>query len=342
MSKRRYFRAQLLGVSLLAFAAVSCTDQGPRELAQPIFDARAPFEELSASGTGATGAKRSGQSAGGSEFEKAIAESMAGGDDAEQDPADDGAAAQDAQASEAVQTQKVVLPGGLASTVPLDFDTWKWTSENGVTLITHRAPGGTSPDAVIYAERFSNLVRVYPSQEMERFRKFADPGFTSLLDLLNPESPALPQAALEQLDPAQLRELGIDPAQLTGSATPASNEPAKLVQTLNYRSSSDTFSGWKWFGKNDADVILRLGRTQGRWKAPQLRGEQEVNEGESSAWMLLGSANLGGNMGTHIAIICKQAPRCSVASELSEFLAKLAPADASTLSVVGGESTTNR
>lgn len=299
---RRYSKTLLLGLCPMLFIAVSCSDQGARELAVPIFDARAPFAELSSSGKSSSrsGAKSSGQSSGASDFEKAIAESMAGGgdEDGDEDSSDSGDAQDDAPSSAAVQTQKVALPGGLASSIPLDFDTWQWTSENGVTVITHREAGATSPDAMIYAERFSDLVRMYPSQEMARFRVFADPAFAPLVEVLNPAQ--------------DLIEVG--------------DESSKPAPTLDYRSSRDSFSGWTWFGQNDADVTLRFGRTQGRWSAPEVGGEGEDSSVTSSAWMLLGSANLGGNLGTHIAIICKRAPQCPVADELSEFLAEIAPA----------------
>lgn len=324
MSTRgRYPRILLLALCPILFVESACDNPGPRELAAPVFDARAPFAELSASGASApASANQDGQKSGASDFEKAIAESMGegGGGDAKKDSP---------TADESIQTQKVALPGGLGSSIPLDFDTWQWTSDKDLTVITHRAPGATSPDAMIYAERFGALMRSFPSKEMARFQTFADPGFAPLSDTIA----SAPKAAAEQvaqqvaqqasnsgLDPDKLRELGVDPAQLTGQQA---NNPQKAAPTLHYRSTRDTFSGWKWFGQNAADVTLRLGRTEGRWSAPEVGGQDESARQTSSAWMLLGSANTGGGRGTHIAIICKQAPRCPVAAELSDFLAQI-------------------
>lgn len=285
-AQRWYSRAVLLVACPMLFFATACSDQGERVLSEPVFDARAPFPELSSGGGASSGARAVSAKKEASEFERAIADSMAGG--ADEDTPDD------APASAAVQTQKVTLPGGLASTIPLDFDAWQWSSEGGVTVITHRAAGATSPDAMIYAERFGELARVYPSREMTRFRVFADPAFTPLFGGLE-----------ENIEGALKDETPEVP--------------------LDYRSSRDSFSGWRWFGQNPADVTLRFGRTQGRWSAPESGAEGE-GAVTSSAWMLLGSANLGGGLGAHIAIICKQSPRCPVAEELSEFLAEMAPA----------------
>jgi|GEM_PF-6729229 len=322
--RRRITPALWLVMAPMLVAASSCSDTGPRELTTPIFDARAPFLELSsAGGSSSTGASDSAKGA--SDFEKAIAASMAQG--AKEDPED---VPDDAISSAAVQIQTVTLPGGLASSIPLDFDTWQWRSENGKTIITHRAPGATSPDAMIYAERFGALVRIYPSQEMARFRRFADPSFIPLTEILN--SP-------QQVDAEQLRALGIDPAQLLepGGLAPEDmkrvldalddakqngQEAPKPAPTLHYESSRSTFSGWTWFGQNAADVTLRLGRTEGRWSAPDSSGEGAP----SSAWMLLGSADRSAGLGMHMAIICKQSPQCPVAEELSAFLAEMTPA----------------
>lgn len=314
MSDKRGYSASLcVLICSVCVAAMGCGERGARELAVPKFDPRAPFQELSSGGeVGASGASASVQAA--SDFEQAIAESMA------QDAGEDAPSAEeDAPLSDAVQIQTVRLPGGLASSIPLDFDTWQWNMENGRTLVTYRAPGATSPDAMIYAEPFSALVRSYPSQEMARFRRFADPSFIPLFEVLN--SP-------EQFVAAQLRAQGVDPAvaaraldALDPSNSPTQSSP-KPVFTLNYQSSRNTFSGWRWFGHNPAEVMMRFGRTEGQWRAPDSGGEGAL----SNAWMLLGSADLGAGLGTHIAIICKQSPQCPVAEELSAFLAGMAAA----------------
>lgn len=311
--RRRITPALWLVMAPMLVAASSCSDTGPRELTTPIFDARAPFLELSsAGGSSSTGASDSAKGA--SDFEKAIAASMAQG--ATEDPED---VPDDAISSAAVQIQTVTLPGGLASSIPLDFDTWQWRSENGKTIITHRAPGATSPDAMIYAERFGALVRIYPSQEMARFRRFADPSFIPLTEILN--SP-------QQFAAEQLRAPGVGPEDLTrlldtlDPQNPQGQAPPKPAPTLHYQSSRNTFSGWTWFGQNPAEVTLRFGRTEGHWSAPESSG----HGASSSAWMLLGSADLGGGSGTHIAIICKRNPQCPVAEELSAFLAEMTPA----------------
>jgi hypothetical protein len=276
-----------------------------------------------------------------SDYEKAIADSM----DQDEDPADDEQTAPKTQ-----KTQQVALAGALVSSIPLEFDEWQWSSEGRVTIITHKKPGTSQPDALIYVEAFSPLIREFPSAEIRRFQQTVDPGLVTSLSL-----PGLSGGLMRKLS----EETGVDAGPLTDALTRAASHTMGLG--LNYRSGEDTFTGWQWVGHNDHDVELRLGRSAGSWHArpnadaavsgvftqasqqvSRLSGVGErYNEvlGDQAgrqdagwpAWMLHGSAVIDRDRGLHIAMLCKTTPRCPVADELSALLANIRPADSATV-----------
>ncbi len=328
----------VLASCMLLFVA-GCGHDGPRKLAFPTFDARAPFPELSGTSAG----KKHGSKAakkGKSAFEKAIADSMNEG----------GAAKRSSKSAPGtVKRQKVPLPGGLASSIPLNFDEWQWSTSGDVTLVSHREAGAKEPDALIYAEGFSGLMNAFPSLEVRRFEHTVDPA-------LSP--PVVPQKISDTLLRGLSKRTGIVPGRLRDAFGRASSHTMGLG--LNYSSSKDSFTGWQWVGHNDHDVAVRLGRTSGYWLthpradanaagtlntlAKQFHGmsgaakryqkivaQQPAGSKRDgwSAWMLLGSAVVNKDVGAHIAIMCKTP--CAPADELADFLADLAPADTAKL-----------
>lgn len=318
----------------------ACAPDGPRELPFPTFDAKAPFPELS--GPQGTKTSESQGASGDSNFEKAIAESME-----EEEGSEEG---DESENSGTIKRQDVPLTGTLVSSVPLEFDEWQWSSEGNVTIITHKQPGASDPDAMVYVEGFSPLIRVFPSVEIRRFQQTVDPNLVPSFAL-----PGLSDAILGELS----EQTGVDVGRLGEVLTRAASHT--MGMGLNYRSGEDTFTGWQWVGRNDADVELRLGRTEGAWSAnpvadtdisktlsrvseqvPGITGMQSrYNEviGEQTqrkaagwpAWMLVGSAVVERDRGLHIAIVCKTTPNCPVAGELSNLLANIRPADAGTV-----------
>lgn len=332
---------------LLALLA-GCSPDGPRRLPFPTFDAQAPFPELGASAKAADKAAKS-EEGGESDFEKAIADSMKDGQEGEDD--EDAAAQKTLERQPTIKRQQVPLAGGLASSIPLEFDEWQWSSSGGVTLISHRAPGADQPDALIYVESFSGLMRMFPSIEIRRFQQTVDPALVQSLSL-----PGLSDGLLQRLS----EQTGVDVGRLGDALTRASSHTMGLG--LNYRSSKDSFTGWQWVGHNDARVALRMGRTSGFWLTEpradtvtagvlgelsqkigglsdmQRRYQKVASEQPDTrkrtgwpAWMLLGSAVVEKDVGAHVAIMCKTTPKCAVADELSAFLAQLHPADSATL-----------
>ncbi len=339
----------LLAASLL----VGCQD-GPRELPFPTFDARAPFDELGAAGGSAPGKSGDGEDQGASEFERAIADSMEQGEGEDSD--EDGESPGDSSGdSKTVKRQQVPLSNSLVSSIPLDFDTWQWSSDGRVTMISYTQPGAGQPDALIYVEGFSELIRTSPSMEIRRFQQTVDPALIPKMTL-----PGLSGAPMRRLS----EQTGLDIGRIGDALTRAASHT--MGMGLNYTSSEDTFTGWRWVGHNDHDVEMRLGRSRGTWRAKpradadvsgtfsqltdSFEGVQDVQNRyddvladgvgrEDSgwpAWMLVGSAVVSRDSGAHIAIVCKTTPTCPVAAELSEFLARLQPVSGGAIEALGG------
>jgi hypothetical protein len=330
----------------------ACSPDGPRQLPFPSYDAKAPFPSLGESKSGKTSS--SDGPAAESDYEKAIADSLAKSDQGgEQTDDQDGQDEQNGQAPETVKTQDIPLAGSLVSSIPLEFDEWQWASEGRVTMITYRKAGASQPDALVYVEAFSPLIRTFPSAEMRRFHQTVDPALVPSLSL-----PGLTGGLMDKLS----QETGVDVARLADGLTRAASHTMGLG--LNYRSGKDTFTGWRWVGHNDHDVELRLGRSAGSWHArpdadagvsntfsqasqhvSKLEGVKtrynEVLSDQSGrkdagwpAWMLLGSAVVDRDRGLHIAVMCKTTPRCPVAAELSELIADIRPADTGSVEIL--------
>jgi hypothetical protein len=337
-------RWRIAMVFAAALCVAGCSEREQRELPFPTFEARAPFPELSGRSAGSKGGE-SGASAQ-SDFERAISESREEADSDEQ-----------AADASTIKWQEVPLAGGLVSSIPLEFEQWEWSSQGRVTMVTYRDAGDERPQALIYVEEFSPIIRSLPSAEMRRFQQTADPRLVPELSL-----PGMAGGAMQQLS----QETGVDMGRLGDAIGRATSHTMGLG--LNYASSEDTFSGWRWVGHNPHDVEIRLARTSGHWLArplvdPSVSGTfAEITErvsglgevqrrydeavvdgrvGSTSgwpAWMLIGSAVTGRDSGAHVAIICKASPDCPVAAELSEFLARMRPAGPGTLDTLRSQS----
>ncbi len=331
-----------LAIAACLMLATACSPDGPRQLPFPTLDARAPFPELTEPKSAKSG--EPDEPAGASNFEKAIAESMDKGE-----VSDEGEQAD----SRTIKRQEVPLAGTLVSSVPLEFDEWQWSSQGNVTIITYQKAGASQPDALVYVEAFSPLIRMFPSVEIRRFQQTVDPNLVTSVSL-----PGLSDALMGELS----EKTGVDVGRLTDVLTRSASHTMGLG--LNYRSGEDTFTGWQWVGHNAHDVELRLGRTEGAWRSrpdadasvagtfsqvsqqvsglsgvqsryDEVLSDQAKREAAGwPAWMVLGSAVIERDRGLHIAIVCKTTPRCPVAAELSELVANIHPADGSTVEVL--------
>jgi hypothetical protein len=302
---------------LLAWGATGCAE-GARTLPFPEFDATGPFPELEADAPVSAGRPDPE-----SDFERALV-----GD------------APDAPVRADTASRRLApLPGRLVAEMPARFDEWTYAADRGTTLIFHTPPGA-APDVLVYAEGFGPGILRAPSSELRGFRVSADPTF----DPLRLATRAIPLA----LGAAGIREPGLADA------------IAALVSRtggrgLGYRSAEDTFSGWRWVGRNPAGLELRMGRTSGVWGPPPplgpdaasalerlasrfrdleapirtlleaTRGQAEVQLPTRRAWMVLGSVVVRHDLGAHLAVVCAADPTCPHAAELARLLETIRP-----------------
>jgi len=109
-------------------------------------------------------------------------------------------------ASPAVSFQSVPLAARLVGRIPQSLDEWNWAGDEKMTLIVHSTAG--RPDALIYAEAFSDLVGRWPTRDANRFYRPVAPSLASgAVDLLLPEWPSLVVAPASEtgLKPAEVR-----------------------------------------------------------------------------------------------------------------------------------------
>lgn len=316
----------------LCLLATSCDSRpGPRRVAFPVFNPRAPFPELSDEApTRAPGADPQANS--GSGFERAIAREL--GD----------APAEGTPAARARSVQTIPLAGVLAAELPQSFDEWSWSTDGGATLIAHRRPG-QAPDALVYVEAYSPAVERFPSYEVGRFLFTVEPGLSPNI-VYPPLIPALAKGVLKQTGVPMLQ--AIVPLELMTTRTRG--------RGLGFAAPREAFSGWRWIGDNEHHVALRLGRSSGTWgpqpsmdplsgnvierlerAMPDLKKTLETMKASASsptmghvpgpAWLIVGTAQRDAQNGAHIAILCERRPRCPVAQELSRMLTTLRPLD---------------
>lgn len=332
--------APLCRLAVLVLA--SCTpDPEPRRAPFPTFDPQGPFPapatapEGSISGAGGSGARGSGARS----LDRALSQVREGAADAPPDT---------------VHRQRVLLSDTLQSTLPVDYSAWRLAGDGRLTLVVHTTEEGGA-DALILTESFQPLVQRAPSLELRRFQLTVDPALVQShalprLVFTEPAWSALPlpseiplAEAVEALFTATTRTLG---------------------RGIGYRSTPGSFTGWRWVGRNDHDLELRLGRTRGIWGTQDpvdaglaatltvLETEMETLDLASgrlqagtatgtwrgrAASLVLGSAVSGPSSGVHLAMLCLEAPTCPVAEEMARFLADLEPTTR-TASAGGGDS----
>lgn len=311
-------RVLFLALACAAGLAAGCSEEPPRprELPFPAFESSAPFPELSVSTPEAAGSEPG-------DFERLL-RGEAEGADASAEPA----------------FHSVPLGGSILGRIPAG-DAWRWSSVGGVTLILY-APAAGRPAALIYVESFSPLIQRRPSEEHHRFQVAVDPDRSQ--GYLEPE------AAWDLTSGGPLRAL----AMRAGLGRNEAGQLAQLLATrtagrgLGFRSTSGTFTGWRWVGRNPQGVTLRLGRQSGTWADPQplpARFRQAVarlatGTGSSDpgmaeiggpgaglgvpAYLVLGSvAERQEESGVHLALLCVRTPDCPVARDLAAFLDSL-------------------
>jgi len=301
----------LAGALGLAFA-VRISE--PRELPFPTFEARSTFPEL---------AERSrptdeAHSPPPSRFQAALQRTTAPPEEPPPEPP---------------PRRAVPLGDDLVGDIPSDGESWRWSIEDGVTLVLHRLPGGR-PDALVYAEAFAEEMGERPTAELHRFRTTVDPEgnwgspfLGALLRVMSGETKQGSSGNARDLD----RSARI--AQLLATRT--------LGRGLGFTAREDDFTGWRWVGRNQHRVAIRLARWAGVWSeqrplpaelAAAVRNSPTGDGGATSpdplarvpAYLLMGSASEPAETsGTHLAILCARTPDCPVAAELAAFLASI-------------------
>lgn len=240
--------------------------------------------------------------------------------------------------STARSVRNVSLSGVLVGSVPSD---WSCSSEGEMTLISHAGIGG-APDALIYIQGFSDRAESRPTAEVNRFYQAVDPtlasGWLRMWEELEAQTLRL-ASALAMPEWQVLDALGrlLSPT---------------LGRGLGYEPWRGTFTGWKWLGRNEHEVFLRLGRSRGEW-GPQgelprrvraLLEELAVESARleellwepalglvpptTAAYQVVGSAALEVDRGVHLAILCRQTPECEVRDDLVRFVESLRPPEA--------------
>lgn len=248
--------------------------------------------------------------------------------------------------------QSFVLAGRLAGTLPQDFDAWLWAGDQTRSLAIHRTRGQL--DALIYTEAIDQGM-ARPSLGADRFHRTVSPSLAS--PVLAWTDLSLPESLVKTLaDDTGQSELSVSAA-LRRLAT------ASLGRGLGFTMHRDTFTGWKWIGRNRQGVDLRLSRALGRW------GGQEPLDDKTRA-VLDGLANLtdradplladatpsaesgptgqqamlvigraltpDGQDGVHLAIFCTLSPSCPVATDLARLLDSLDRPTGATWARLGG------
>lgn len=313
---------------LILTSLIACDrPQGPRQPHFPVFDARQPFPELVAQDSKSP-AKRTTKV--NSSFERAISKELTTGGETGS-----------SVSAKTLNVQTISLASVFVADVPVKFNDWQIASDGSSTIITHKKAGAL-PDALVYIEGFSPAVETFPSYEVARFQMVVDPG-------LSPNAVYPPLVGLGATWISN--KAGVPPLDTIKALQQATTRT--MGMGMGYRSSDDTFTGWKWIGTNDANLKLRLGRTSGIWGAQdntaiprvvldalkkqlpnfdpsigQLFGRRSAGANRP-AWMIIGSVAKTNTLGIHVAVICQRQPICPVAEELSQLLATIRPREAS-------------
>lgn len=325
---------------LLAFLlAAGCGDGTPRTLPFPELEPRAPFPELAGSPA---------QAAPGAPGRTSFADRLA--------PAGSPPATEPAQGTAA---RAVTLGRQLAGEIPPD-PAWSWQEvEDGVTLIACRPDGGR-PAALVYAEAFPSRMGIAPSEEIQRFQITVNPEGT--------HRRLTPSAVAGTFADGLVRQV----AQGTGTGAPEAARLLQLLATrtggagLGFRPAPGSFTGWKWVGRNDHRVTVRLARFTGTWEtgtrlpaeigqrlealgkipalgvtverlAPAADTAAATAAGGVSAYLLVGSATDDAEQsGAHLALLWQHSSDHRCVEGLASFLASLQMSGASDPPGAGG------
>lgn len=237
----------------------------------------------------------------------------------------------------------VPLSGMLVGSVPSE---WSCSSQGEVTLISHAAASGGAPDALIYIQRFSDRALSRPTAEVNHFYQAVDPtlssGWLRMWEELETDSLRLASGL------AMPEWQVLDALSRLTSPT--------LGRGLGYEPRRGTFTGWKWLGRNEHEVFLRMGRSQGEWgpqgelpqrvralleelavesmRLEELLWEQtpDLVPPTTAAYEVVGSASLEIDLGVHLAILCRQTPSCEVKDDLVRFLDSIRPSNSGVVS----------
>lgn len=319
---RDFLPVLLLGVIL----GTGCGQGVPRTLPLPRLDARAPFPEL---------AGRPGDAAPDAAGEASFADRLA--------PAGQGPAA---GSPGSAGGWPVPLGSQLSGEIPADA-AWSWQRvEDGITLIACR-PGGGRLAALVYTEAFPSRMRIAPSEEIQRFQMTVNPEATG--------RGLTPSATAGVLADGLVHQV----AQGAGTGR---METARLLQLLatrtagaglGFRPAAGSFTGWKWVGENERDVMVRLARFTGTWedgttipagigqrleafrRIPAVRTAVErlrspssdtaaTAAGGVSAYLLVGNATDDAEQsGAHLALLWQHMSDLQCIEGLASFLASL-------------------
>lgn len=237
----------------------------------------------------------------------------------------------------AAEERAVPLAGVLAASVSLEG--WSRYAGPGLTVLSHAGPDG-SLDALVWAEAFSPLGDLAPSQELRRFLITVDPDLVRRFRAWPSPPPGL------NLD----REAVAAAMSRTGG------------RGIGFASETRGFSGWRWTGSNAEGVFLRLGVSRGSWGEPGLlparlkepvealverhprlewlragvASEEEVASEGQPAVLVLGSADTRQGK-AHLALLCRRSPACAPAPDLARLLATLQPLEKAKLAESGEE-----
>lgn len=305
--------ASLLLLALLTAGTACEAPTGPRELTSPRLEAAAPFRA-----TTDRAADDTTEGGVGGSFEDRLRQR--------------GATRRDDEDTGTLALQRVRLAEGLTGELPREG--WSWARNGDVSLLLH----GTPPDALVYAESFSDLARQRPAAALNRFYLGVDPPMASTW--LGIGSDLAPMAALA--------------AAKLPMSTPQVQHGLEMLLTptlgrgLGFRPDAGAFAGWRWLGQNAAGTYLRLARNPGVWQAqdplpedverllelladgaPELADllwqDPSPNVDSRRAWMIFGSASRDDGAGAHLAILCRLRPECAAAQDLARFVDSLAP-----------------
>ena len=121
--------------------------------------------------------------------------------------------------------RQVPVGPALVSEIPDDPDAWQWSRRGDLSLISMTPPGDDLPQVLILATNRPQ-------------------GLTSLAG----------RTFLNDIDPALIDSFAL-----------FNDDSLTMGRGLGYYSSPGTFSGWRWLGRSDEDLLFRLAQTHGDW-----------------------------------------------------------------------------